>query len=324
MGESRGAFVRGRQMQETDWTSRTDRRVIDISTELEQAMVATVAYSDIFDYPLRPAEIHRYLIEQPATPESVERALASPATADGRLCVRDGYVTLAGREAIVATRAAREPDSARLWQEALRYGRIIAGLPFVRMVAITGELAMDNVQPESDIDYFIVTRPGRVWLCRLLTIGVVRIATRRGVTICPNYLLSENALTLHERNLYAAHELAQMVPIAGHDIYQRLRAHNGWIEAYLPNAAGPPRKLSVLPRLASLRRLAERALAGRVGDRIETWERERKIRRLSRIAGENGEASFSPDWCKGHVSGHERRILAAFDDRRRVLEERVR
>ncbi|HEX5164839.1 MAG TPA: hypothetical protein VFV93_05545 [Thermomicrobiales bacterium] len=311
-------------MQEADWISRDDRRVIDISTELEQAIVAAVAYSDIFDYPLSPAEIHRYLIEQPASREAVEAALAAPCIAEGPLSVRDGYVTLAGREASVATRQARLPDSERLWQAALGYGRVIAGLPFVRMVAITGELAMDNVQPGSDIDYFIVTQPGRVWLCRLLTIGVVRVAALRGVTICPNYLLAEHALTLHERNLYAAHELAQMVPIAGHAIYQRLRAENGWIEDYLPNAGGPPRKLGVRPWLAPLRRLAERALAGRVGDRLERWERERKIRRLSRIAGENGEASFSPDWCKGHVSGHERRILAAFDDRRRVLEEGVR
>lgn len=305
-------------MQATDWISRTNRQPNLAVTTLEHAIVQTIAYSDIFDYPLTAAEIHRYLIEAPASRDAVDASLTGICLAS-----RDGYFALPGRGEIVSTRQRRERDSKRLWREALRYGRVIASLPFVRMVAVTGELAMDNVQPASDIDYFIVTKPGRLWLCRLLVIGVVRLAALRNVTVCPNYLLSEQALTIQERNLYSAHEVAQMAPIAGHAIYRRLRAANGWIDDYLPNASGPPRRFTVQRRLAPLRRLAERALGGRLGERIERWEMQRKIRRLSRIAGDVPEASFSPEWCKGHVSGHEGRILAAYDDRRRALEGKV-
>lgn len=308
-------------MQETNWISSTDCQIASSATKLELAIVQTAAYSDIFDYPLSAAEIHRYLIEATATRDAIEAALAGGCLTPGRLASRDGYFALAGREQIVNTRQQRERDSERLWREALRYGRIIASLPFVRMLAVTGELAMDNVQPASDIDYFIVTRQGRLWLCRLLVIGVVRYAATRGVTVCPNYLLSEDALTIHERNLYAAHEVTQMVPIAGHTIYQRLREMNGWVDAYLPNASGPPRHLTVRPRASRIRLLAERVLDTRPGGWIERWEMNRKLRKLSRTAGHVPEASFGPDWCKGHVSGHERRILAAFDDRRRALEE---
>lgn len=308
-------------MQETNWVSRTDRQIVPSATALELAIVQTAAYSDIFDYPLSAAEIHRYLIEAAATRDAVDAALAGGCLTPGRLASRDGYFALAGREQIVSTRQARQREAKRHWHEALRYGRIIASLPFVRMLAITGELAMDNVQPTSDIDYFIVTRPGRVWLCRLLVIGVVRYAALRRVTVCPNYLLSEDALTIQERNLYAAHEVAQMVPIAGHSIYRRMRDLNNWVDEFLPNAAGPPRQLTVRPRAARIRRLAERALGGRLGGRIERWEMNRKLRKLSRNTGHVPEASFGPDWCKGHVSGHEGRILAAFDDRRRALEE---
>lgn len=307
-------------MQQTDWETITQRRLVSTTSPLENAILATVAYSDIFDYPLHAAEVHRYLIAVAADCDTVDRALANRYHLVDQLTESNGYVMLAGRDEIATIRNTRQADAERLWREALRYGQIIASLPYVRMVAITGELAMDNVQPASDIDYFIVTSPGRLWLCRALTIGVVRLARLRSITVCPNYLLAETALELHEQNLYAAHELTQMVPISGHAIYRRLRAANRWAETFLPNADGPPHQITVQPRLQPLRRFAEWLLAGRIGTRIEHWEMTRKIRKLSATSSSNPEAAYGPDWCKGHVSGHAGRIMAAFNDRRRRLE----
>lgn len=311
------------QSHGVDLVTNTARRLTPIVPALDRAITETVAYSDIFDYPLTAAEIHRYLLCMTATREEIDAALATDRLVPHVLTAQDGYVALAGREDVVQTRQSRTRDSERLWRDALRYGRIIASMPFVRMVAVTGELAMDNIRPDSDIDYFIVTRPGRLWLCRLLVIGVVYVAALRKVTICPNYLVSEHALAIQDRNLYTAHELTQMVPIAGHALYQRLREMNDWVDAELPNAGGPPRHLIVTPLARTAQALAERVLGTRIGARIERWEMNRKIRRLSRTAGGNPEASFSPDWCKGHVSGHERRILAAFEERLRALEEGI-
>jgi hypothetical protein len=69
-----------------------------------------------------------------------------------------------------------------------------------------------------------------------------------------------------------------------------------------------------------LRNIAETALRTPAGARVERWEMERKIRKLTRENGFQAEASFTSDWCKGHVGGHEGRILARFDERWQAVE----
>lgn len=287
---------------------------------LTAGIVRTVAYADIFDYPLSAPEIHRYLIGVAASREAVEAALHRGDLVPRMLGARDDFFTLPGREAIVETRREREQLARAIWPRALRYGRAIASLPFVRMVAITGELAMDNLRPDSDIDLFIVTEHRRLWLCRALVLGVVHLAATRGDILCPNYLLSERALALPERDLYTAHEIAQMVPLAGFDTYVQFRRANGWVYDILPNAVSSARDLRAKPRARPVRALAESALRTPAGALLERWEAGRKRRKFSRLAAGHAEASFTRDWCKGHVHDHGELILQAFASRCRAVE----
>jgi glycosyltransferase involved in cell wall biosynthesis len=296
------------------------------SLALEGAILKTVAYADVFDYPLTVEEVHRYLIGVGASAAEVAAAVAAGSLATGRLAGRDGLVALRGRDAIAGLRHGRADVAARLWPRAIRYGRLIGRLPFVRMVAVSGSLAANNVGPGADVDYLIVTAPRRLWLCRAMVILVVRLARRRGLELCPNYLLSESALDLRERDLYTAWELAQVVPVAGLETYQALRRRNGWTSVFLPNAGdrpsavpssgrGPPRG-----RRGPVARLAEAALGGAVGDWLERWEMTRKVRRLTGEAAAGGEgarseAHFCADWCKGHLGTHRQEVLLRYRGR---------
>jgi hypothetical protein len=281
--------------------------------ELEQAVLRTLAYADIFDFPLTAREIHRDLIGVAAPFDAIRDVLDICRRSPGNFVHVEGYFTLRGRTDIVATRRRRTLIAARLWPEAVRYGRIIANLPFVRMVAVTGALAVDNVEPGADIDYLIVTKPGRLWLCRGLIITVVRLAARHNQIVCPNYLLSERALEIPERTLYTAHELAQMIPIAGLPIYRRMRRINAWMASFLPNARSMPRAITTEHSVVRpARALAEAMLSTPAGGWIERWEMERKIHKLAARAASSGEVAFCADWCKGHFAGHGQRTLEAY------------
>jgi hypothetical protein len=286
---------------------------------LGTAILETVAYADVFDYAVTVQEIHRYLVACATDLGTVQQVLEEWLLPSGEVENQDGCIFLPGRQALVPLRQRRAHIAQSLWQHAWHYGAWIARLPFVRMVAVTGALAVNNVDDDADIDYLIVTEPERLWLCRALVIALVRWAARRGHVVCPNYFLSERALVVYERNLYTARELAQMVPLAGLPVYERMRQLNPWVDELLPNAKDPPKQTATVSIGGSnLSTWIEYLLRSPVGDRIETWEMQRKIRKFQGQRSQStahGEATFCADWCKGHFDGHAQAILDAFSQR---------
>ena len=284
--------------------------------DVADAILYTLVYADLFDYPLRTEEIHRYLTGNAATLSAVEEHLQQNGRLGELLGSTSSFWFLAGREHLVDLRRQREAFSLVLWQQAKRFGRLLAAIPFVRMVSITGSLAMNNVSsPDDDIDLLVVAAKNRVWLARGLTILIVRLARLFGVELCPNYVIAEHRLEVGEPSLYAAHEMAQLIPISGMDVYIRLLESNVWSVGYLPNIS--PRNASLCGPGAIGRigqRVLEAALSGRLGDAMEKRERERKIPRLRQIASKQGGsgATYTPDLCKGHADDHSASVYQQF------------
>jgi hypothetical protein len=303
--------------------------------DLAWSVLATLAYADVFDFPMRTAEIRHYLIGRVADQSQIEGTLESDRRLRQRVERRDGVAFLAGRDGLPEKRLEREQIARRLWPAARRHGAILASLPFVRMVAVTGALALENTEASGDIDYLVVTVPGRLWLARAMVVLWVRRAALEGISLCPNYLISQEALLLPDQDLFAAHELAQMVPLSGPALYWQMRRLNhSWVSPHLPNAAAlPPIRHAGFLSDDGPRRTAsvgERLLRLRVLDPLERWERSRKIRRFAREmeasrrpedAAGRTEERFGPDWCKGHFDHHAARTLAAFSQRLETLAE---
>jgi hypothetical protein len=177
---------------------------------------------------------------------------------------------------------------------------------------------MNNVDREPDIDYFIVTARGRLWTVRAMALAVARVAALQGIRLCPNYLVSEDTLIFPQQTLYTAHELAQMVPIFGLEVYERICQLNAWKNRFLPNAPGLPPRMSQIPmihRYETLGSMLENALRMPPAIWFERWEMDRKIRRLSREQSESPESSFAADYCKGHHLQHGQRTEQVLRDR---------
>jgi hypothetical protein len=289
-------------------------------TQLEQAIVNTIAYGEIFQFPLTIGEIYRYLIGVPATLPTVQNALQTSDRLAELIANRGQFYMLRGKEEIVQLRLKRMAVAADLWPKATYYGRLISQTPFIRMVAVTGSLAMNNTNPGSDIDYLVVTQAGRLWLARGLVVLLVRLAAKRGIRICPNYFLSNRALVLDDRNIFSAHELTQMVPLSGRSVYAAIRNENQWAHIYLPNAVEGP-DVSVAPedRHSWIQTIGESLLQNPAGSLLERWEMQRKLRKFHPLTLLHPEACFGPDLCKGHADDHENHTLHFFEEQLQSL-----
>jgi hypothetical protein len=291
---------------------------------LESALLRTLLYSDLFDYPLTPAEVAHYLIGVPSTADEVRACLAHTHYLNGRIIEINGYLALRGREAVIARRLGRAASSDRLWARARRFVRVLRLLPFVRMIAITGSLSMKNSAAGDDIDVLIVTAPDRVWLTRAFAIALVYAGKLCGDILCPNYVISERALALDKHTLFVAHEFVQMVPVYGLAVYHRMCAANLWIQSMLPNAVRPEwdepdRQPGPMGR--GLKRIAERLLSGHPGDKLEAWEMRRKLRRFQNQLGKlDGDAILDRDHVKGHFDDYGEPVMRLYAERVAHLE----
>lgn len=269
---------------------------------LSRAILQTVTYSDIFDYPLSAREIYRYLTGMKASLDEVNLMLHS----NSILMQAGKYYFLPGRQDIVNMRTRREKRSKQLLPIALRYGRILGALPFIRMVALTGSLAVMNISGDEDFDYMLIAAPGRVWMARAFALLFNRLVKLLGHPICPNLILSENVLEWSKQDLYSAHELCQMMPITGSDTYQSFIKANEWAKDFLPNALVESGSLPLdsQKHRSLLQRFIEFWLSGKLGDFFEQWEMNRKIQRFSKQKGFGEETIFNADLCQGNFDHH--------------------
>lgn len=284
---------------------------------LEAAILRTLLYADIFQYAMTPDELHRFLIHsEPVSRQQFHFTLENSPRLQALLCISDGYITLIHTGHYIPERIRREKIARKLLPLAGYYGRWLAQIPFVRMVALTGALAVRNPPHEhDDFDYMLVTQPGRVWLARAFAIVLVRLVRLRGIELCPNYVVAENNLLQQRQNLYIAHEVTQMIPLYGHDVYHRLRQINAWADTFLPNTAAQHTE-EIQSGHGFIRHWLEWLLSGRTGDWLEAWEYRRKRARFQQEAQHpDAAAEIDSNNVKGHFHDHGHPILRQYTAR---------
>ena len=203
--------------------------------------LATLAYHDIFDYPLTLSEVRHLLVGKKATQAPVGQELARLVKAK-KIGAKDGYFYLKGRAKTVNLRKQRSRWSKAKLKRASFFAQILKVIPTIKLVAISGALAMKNCHKDDDIDLVLITSAGSLWTTRFFANILLLPFKRdpRGQKIanraCLNVFIDESDLKIRPQNLYFAHEICQMKPLWDRDgTYSRFIQANSWVKKYLPN-----------------------------------------------------------------------------------------
>jgi len=211
--------------------------------ELKKAVLSTLAYADIFDYPLKKEEIWRFLLSDIRYQIlDVSKGLKELP----EVSQKNNFYFLKEREHLVLLRKKRERWSRKKLKIAKQVARCLKLIPTIKMVAVTGALAMENSNENDDIDLLIITSKSRLWLTRFLTVILLElVANRRHPAdkevkdkICLNMFLDEGHLEVpkKEQDLFSSHEVCQLKVLWDKNgIYQKFLKANLWSKKFLPN-----------------------------------------------------------------------------------------
>lgn len=207
---------------------------------LSKAILATLAYHDIFGYPLTQDEIRNFLIGKKIKLQ-LKKEL-SKLKSQGEIGERNGYHYLKNRSKLTAIRLQRAKYSRAKLKRAKLFTTLLTLIPTVKLVAISGALAMNNGNKNDDIDLVIISSKNTLWTTRFLA-NLILLPYRRypestqvSDRACLNIFIDESNLKISPQNLYTAHEICQMKPLWDRGwTYSRLIKANSWIYKFLPN-----------------------------------------------------------------------------------------
>lgn len=269
---------------------------VGASPEFEKNILATLAYYDVMDYPMTSFEIHKYFTnfnQQPAVGGGETGLLEIINGLESEKLKKfieeyRGFYFLKGRMASVEQRLERNKIAESKFKILLRIVCWLRFVPYVRMIAVTGRLAMKNTESGSDLDILVALKRGKIFTGRtLVTLAVHLLGKRRygeKITnrICLNYFITEKSLEINLKDAFSASEYSFIFPLFGFAVFQKFQEENSWIKNYKPNyRADDIPNLKLLPDTRSakfFRQIGEKIFSF---DFIEDWLKRWQTQRIA-------------------------------------------
>ena len=274
------------------------------TTILEESALQTLHYFGYFEHALRVEEVHKYL--------NVKASLAAVETALNRLLKKgavscnDGLWAL--DEAHCYIREKHLKRNARMLRAAKVMGRFIQSFPFVRGVYLSGSLSKHGVTTkEDDLDFFIITKSGRVWATKLLLIAFKKVFLFNNEKyFCINLLMAEDQLELKKHNLYIATEAASLIPLTNPSLLREFWEKNPFVLNRFPNLELPKKhskqkKLRVVEAIidSTMGKALERSAHNRFKQHVEEKRKESGYYDTS-----EGVSAYFPESVEERVLNH--------------------
>lgn len=240
-------------------------------SQLESAIIRVILYFDVFSYPLKEEEIFRNLGIAADSIEEVAEGLKRLVEI-GCLSQSGDYFFLGKDESIIPRREAGNSLASKRMKQAYKNSRLISKFPYVEAVMLSGSISKGYMEEGADIDFFIITKPGRLWVSRTLLILYKKVFLLNSHKhFCVNYFIDSNHLEIEDKNIFTATETVSLFPTVNPEAYKAFRKANEWASGYFPNHHGRLSCNCMALKKPRLRRWGEWVLNGSLGTKIDAW-----------------------------------------------------
>jgi hypothetical protein len=290
-------------------------------TTQQVEIIKAVLYFEIFDYPLRADELY----ENSAVTMSKKDFDAELKTLTKLKILNssgDFILSRNGNEASIAKRLKGNKGAEEIMPTAYQYSKKIASFPFVEAICLSGGLSKNYYDEKGDIDFFIITKPGRLWICRtLLIIRFKLLPKHKKKYWCVNYFIASDNLVIPENNVFTGTELAYLVPTVNYPVYRRILEKNPWYKKRFPNKEVLPDTNCIATPETFTKRMMEKVLSGNLGKWTDdfllkiTLKHWRK--KYPEMNNEDFELQFRSrkDVCKRHTNGFQNMVLNKWEEK---------
>lgn len=227
-----------------------------------------VCYFDIFNHPLRQDELKKLSgIKGDDFKESLIALL------DEKKCFeyKRYYALKENVQELVEIRNEKEKEAQYYFKKLPFYAKLIRSFPFVSGIGISGSLSKNVMHEDGDIDYFIITKPNRLWICRTFLVAFKKVFLFNSKKyFCVNYFVDENNLMIPDKNIFTAIETTHLIPVYNYKLIAKFKTANNWTDDYLTGFEHPI-KLKEVTGKSWLGKFIEFIFKGKLGDRLDFY-----------------------------------------------------
>jgi predicted nucleotidyltransferase len=200
-----------------------------------ESILATLAYYDLFNYPLTQIELYQFL-QKTSDYQSFSIELEK-LISEQQVYRLDEFYSLHNNPVLASRRRKGNEKAKQLLSKSEKVCTFLFKFPYVRGIGVSGSLSKNYADDNSDIDLFIITKKNRLWIARTLLHIFKKLTFIVGKQhyFCMNYFVDEAGLSIEEKNIYTATEIVTLLPIKGFEAFREFNKQNSWVKLFLPN-----------------------------------------------------------------------------------------
>jgi predicted nucleotidyltransferase len=295
-------------------------------SSLGKSIIRTLAYYDIFDYPLTAEEIYYNLETNHVSLTDVLNEIEKLCN-EGLAFTKNNFYLLKDNDVYIARRISGNKLAENKINSAYRMSKFISKFPYVRAILLSGSISKGYMEKDSDVDYFIITNPNRLWVTRLTLMLFKKVFLFNSRKMfCINYFVDTETLEIEEKNIFTATELATLIPTYGTELYNELYDRNIWLKEFYPNFPKRNTTRVLEEKHNYVKKFFEKLLNNHIGDKLDDFAMDLFAKSNHKKYREYNSKDFqvafktSKRESKHHPKFFQKRVLKAFSDKLKSFE----